>query len=200
MGINISFVSKTTLQLLLFGLFLAFFGLPSFTKYHKKETLIVKTEMDTDGMEAPAVTIQATKDAFGWKSAQDGCSLWGEFELFEHCQRINRTLDQCVEEDSIQFMDFFLGAKIEKLFDSSAPLLMNLSSKPLWREDMTVTVFGKYFAFHSPQKIALNQDYCMTFTLVKNFTYLIFVHDEDFFLHNSNPLGPPVNYRTFSGY
>ena len=136
MGINISFVSKTTLQLLLFGLFLAFFG---------------------------------------------------------------RTLDQCVEEDSIQFRDFLLGAKIEKLFDSSAPLLMNFSSKPLWKEDMTVTVFGKYFTFHSPQKIALNQDYCMTFTLVKNFTYLIFVHD-DFFLHNSNPLGPPVNYRTFSGY
>ena len=64
---------------------------------------------------------------------------------------------------------------------------------------MTVTVFGKYFTFNTPKSITLNQDYCMTFTLVRNFTYVVFVHDKDFFLHNSNPLSPPINYRSFSG-
>ena len=197
--LNPLFVSKTAIQLLLFGLFLAFFGIPSFTKYNREETMIVKSELDTEGMETPAVTIQATKNAFGWKSTQEGFSIWGDFELFEHCQRINMTLEECIEEDTIKLADFLLDAKIEKLFDSSTPLLLNLSYEDHGEEDMTVTVFGKYFTFNTPKSITLNQDYCMTFTLVRNFTYVVFVHDKDFFLHNSNPLGPPINYRSFSG-
>ena len=106
--LNPLFISKTAIQLLLFGLFLAFFGIPSFTKYHREETMIVKSELDTEGMEAPAVTIQATKNAFGWKSTQEGFSIWGDFELFEHCQRINMTLEECVEEDTIKLADFLL--------------------------------------------------------------------------------------------
>ena len=109
------------------------------------------------------------------------------------------TLGHCVEEDTIKLADFLLDAKIEKLFDSSTPLLLNLSHKVHQEEDMTVTVFGKYLTFNTPKYISLNQDYCMTFTLVRNFTYTVFVHDKDFFMHNSNPLGPPMNYRSFSG-
>ena len=86
MELNPLFVSKTAIQLLLFGLFLAFFGIPSFTKYNREETMIVKSELDTKGMETPAVTIQATKNAFGWKSTPEGFSIWGDFELFEHCK------------------------------------------------------------------------------------------------------------------
>ena len=74
--------------------------------------MIVKSELDTEGMETPAVTIQATKNAFGWKSTQEGFSIWGDFELFEHCQRINMTLEKCIEEDTIKLADFLLGAKI----------------------------------------------------------------------------------------
>ena len=52
MKLSLVLVSKTILQLVLFFLFLAFFGLPSFSQYQKKETIIVKSELDTQGIEA----------------------------------------------------------------------------------------------------------------------------------------------------
>ena len=200
MKLSLVLVSKTILQLLLFFLFLAFFGLPSFSQYQKKETIIVKSELDTQGIEAPAVTLQAIQNKFGWKSA--GNELWYNFELYEHCERINMTIEQCIQNDSIKLTDFLEDVRIDKNYDSKSatPLLLNLSTpSAYWREDMTATAFGKYFTFNSPKSITLNQDYCMTFILVRNFTFIVFVHDEDIFLNVANPLGPPVNYWTFEG-
>ena len=58
MEVNFLLFSKTTVQILLFFLFLAFFGLPSYDQYQKEETLVIKTELETEGIEVPAVTIQ----------------------------------------------------------------------------------------------------------------------------------------------
>ena len=58
MEVNFLLFSKTTVQILLFFLFLAFFGLPSYKQYQKQETLVIKTERETEGIEVPAVTIQ----------------------------------------------------------------------------------------------------------------------------------------------
>ena len=199
MKLNLVLVSRTVLQLLLFCLFLGFFGIPSFSQYQKKETILVKSELDTDGIEAPAVTLMAVQNKFGWKSARNE-SFWYKFVLYEHCERINMTIEQCIHKDSIQLTDFLADARIEKTINSSSSVLLNLSSaSAYWREDMTATAFGKYFTFKSPKSTALNQDYCMTFILVRNFTFVVFVHDEDFFLNNANPWGPPINYWTFEG-
>ena len=162
----------------------------------KKETIIVKSELDTNGIEAPAVTLQTTHNNLGWKSVGGKSDDWQNFELYEHCKRINMTIDQCIHNDSIRLTDFLASAKIEKIFDldsAAPPLLLNLSaSSAYWREDMTWTAPGKYFIFKAPKSIALKQDYCMTFVLVKNFTFFVFVHDEDFLILAVNPLGPPV--------
>ena len=99
---NLVLVSKTILQLLLFCLFLGFFGIPSFNQYQRKETIIVKSELETTGIEAPAVTLQATQNNFGWKSIENG-SLWHNFDLYDHCERINMTIEQCVQSDTITF-------------------------------------------------------------------------------------------------
>ena len=58
MEVNFPLFSKTTVQILLFFFFLAFFGLPSYDQYQKEETLVIKTELETEGIEVPAVTIQ----------------------------------------------------------------------------------------------------------------------------------------------
>ena len=94
-------ISKTILQLVLFSLFLGLFGIPSFNQYQRKETIIVKSEVDTNGIEAPVVTLQATKNNFGWKSV-DSNTDWYKFGLQEHCERINKTLDKCIASDSIK--------------------------------------------------------------------------------------------------
>ena len=67
-------------------------------------------------------------------------------------------------------------------------------------EDMTETAFGKFYTFKPPRHITLGQEDCMTIVIVQNFTFSVFAHDEKFFLKNFNPLGPPINYRTFHGH
>ena len=57
MKLNILLFSKTTLQIVLFFLFLAFFGLPSLDQYQRKETILLKSEEETDGIEVPSVTL-----------------------------------------------------------------------------------------------------------------------------------------------
>ena len=99
------FLFKAVLQLVLFILFLYFFGVPSVRTYQKKDTFVVKYEEDTEGIEAPAVTIQATQNTSGWKSP--GAKVYFKaFEVFQHCARINRTMEECIEEDSIRLTDF----------------------------------------------------------------------------------------------
>ena len=200
MKLNILLFSKTTLQLLLFFLFLYFFGIPSLKQYQRKETIVVKSEMETDGIEVPAVTLQATLDnTLGWKSVKEDTN-WISFELFEHCKGMNKTIEECVETDTIKLSDFLAEAKFENTYNSSASVQIDLSpSSPDWKEDMTATGFGKYFTYKFSEPFVLTEDYCLMFSLFKNFKFFLFVHDEKFFFYNVNPLGPPINYQTFQG-
>ena len=192
--------SKTILQVILFLLFLSFFGIPSFDQYQRKETIIVKSEIATNGIEAPAVTIQPSRNNFGWKSVENSTD-WYNFDLSEHCNRINMTLDKCIAKDSTKLDDFLIDIKIGRNFNSSSQLLLNKTiSSQFWEEDMTETAFGKFYTVKPPRHITLGQEDCMTIVLVKNFTFSIFAHDEKFFLKNFNPLGPPINYWTFEGH
>ena len=71
MRLNILLLSKTILQLLLFSLFLAFFGIPSLTQYQRKEIIVLKSESKTGaGIEPPAVNLLATRNSLGWKTVK----------------------------------------------------------------------------------------------------------------------------------
>ena len=188
-------VFKAILQLLLFITFMKLFGIASFKKLQRKETIVVKSDLDTGGIEDPAVTIQATKNNLGWKSVQSG-EDFDSFDLFAHCKQINLTVEECVQKDSIKLMDFLENVELTDVQNSSASILLDSSN---WKEDMTMFAFGRHFTFKSANPIILNADFCFAFFLVRNFTFQVFVHDPDFFLYNSNPNGPPSNYRTFQG-
>ena len=73
---------KIVIQLILFIAFLIHFAVPSLKKYGKKETISVTSEAETNGMEAPDVTISVFLGAQcnRWKSAQ-GQFTWDTFDL-----------------------------------------------------------------------------------------------------------------------
>ena len=197
MKVKIVVVVKTILQFPLFITFMIMFGLPSLKKYQRKETILVESETgDTGGIEAPAVTIQATNNTLGWKSVQSS-EDFDSFELFQHCNRINLTVEECVKSDSVKLTDFLTSVELLNVRNSSASILFD--SSPFWKEDMTVTAMGKYFTFKFSQPVSLDMSYCLSFFLARDFDFQVFVHDEDFFVYNANPHGPPVNFKTFEG-
>ena len=193
---KLNFLLFSSLRQVFFFLFLTFFGIPSFKQYQRKETIVIKS----DGIEVPAVTLQATLDnTLGWKSVKEDIN-WISFELFEHCKGINKTIEECLQTDTIKLSDFLAEARFENTYDSSNSVQIDLSSSsPDWKEDMTTTGFGKHFTFKFSKPFVFNDEYCLTFNLFKNFTFFLFVHDENFFFYNANSLGPPINYQTFQG-
>ena len=55
--------SNVAVQLILVVLFLVVFGIPSIQKYLDKGTIVVSSEEETNGIEAPAITVFVLKPA-----------------------------------------------------------------------------------------------------------------------------------------
>ena len=185
---------EVLLYALLFTFFLAFFGIPAVAKYRREETITISSLELTHGIEAPAVTLIGTNGNTGWKSAReniDGDNLFA-FSVFDHCKEINITdMEACISSDSIELTDY--------LIEQGFGLLNFTEHKPLWREDMAVTVKGRHFTWHPTKVLTPNETDVMLFSAHKNFTFQVFVHDINFFVPNINPLGPPMSFWQFKG-
>ena len=62
-------ILKLTVQILLFGFFLHFFGLPALKRFHDKKVIMVTSTKATGGTPAPAVTVVVRDNGTGtgWK-------------------------------------------------------------------------------------------------------------------------------------
>ena len=189
---EVSIAIKVILQLGLFLIFLIYFGIPAVEKYVKKDTIIVTSEEDTNGIEAPAVTFSSSFfGKVGWKSAFENTSVtYYNFRIGNHCKGYE-DIEGCIKEDSFSFNDFIVGARLGPT--SPVDMLMN---KTFWTEDVTYTSAGRYYTFNIDKNIThANEDY-LAFVLNTTTVAAIHVHDEKYFLMNTNPLGPPTNTRS----
>ena len=110
------------------------------------------------------------------------------------------TVDDCMKEDSFELDHFLEEAKfigVNKNY--SPPILFNSSSPSFWKEDMSLSGYGRHFTLKPLKNITQNEEDCLTFVLSRNFSFSVFVHDEDFFLYSLNPLGPPSKSWLFEG-
>ena len=180
---------KVFLQCALLGIFLVFFGFPSIEKYQKKETITVSSEKFTNGISPPVLTILGIQNSgLGWKTPQDGLDNRNSFKFDEHCAILGgTTIEDCIEKDTFDLADVVKDAKYG--FSNS-----NNSPSFFWTEDFTDAKMGKHHTLKSrkTQLTRTPDDMLITF-LHKNLSFAVFVHDENFFVVNLNPLGPPIN-------
>ena len=160
-------------------------------KYQKKETIVVSSEKFTNGIEPPALTLMGLdKNGLGWKSPQES---WSSFKFDEHCSKLNMTtIEDCVEFDTYNLTDIVKAAGYGLThFDDSSPLN---SPDLFWTEDLTAANMGKQFRLKSKKTHLTNSKDDMLITFLHNLTnFAVFVHAENFFQVNMNPLGPPSN-------
>ena len=93
------------LYLVSFLLFLGYFGIKSIEKYLEKQTIIVTSEEQTNGIRAPAVTFSAAKNSIlGWKTLDESIIKdFTTFDLFDHCNSINISdIETCVSTDTFR--------------------------------------------------------------------------------------------------
>ena len=134
------------LQIILFVPFLLFFGIPSVEKYLEKQTIIISSEKQTNGIEAPAITFAALKKQgvpTGWKSVDKDLNL-RSFVMLDHCHSLNfSNIDACQKNDTFARDDFMRSAQIGFYQENSTSLLDDHS----WTEDLT-TIYNFWKIFH----------------------------------------------------
>ena len=178
------FYFNILLQLVLFVIFLVFFGIPSVSKYLDQETIVISSEEKTNGIEAPAITFLALKNHMGWKSV--GNMNLRLFNIVDHCEKIGLPdIGACVSNDTYEFDDFIKEASVGPFNRKHS----DLTKSSLRKEDLTCTPYGRHFTLNLRRTITRNES---SFVLFKMDTspelfYFLWIHDEKYFLININP-------------
>ena len=203
------FYFNIVLQIGLFVIFLNFFGIPAITKYLNKETMIVYSEEETNGIEAPAISMFAVKDTdsggfyVGWETVGKSVTNMVSFKMFELCMNAGFTdVKDCVSNDTFELRQFLKEARLGLYGGKLATSLFgDPSTSPLWTEDMTVSFSGRYFTLSISRTITRSEPEIILFRVdsTSSFSYTFFVHDENFFLLNINPFSLPSKRWQFKG-
>ena len=188
------FSFNVILQVLLFIIFLLYFGIPSVEKYLKKQTIVLTSEEITNGMEAPAITFVAFKEnksMLGWKSVNETLNF-ESFSLVRHCHGINLTdLETCIRSDTIDLGDFLKETRLG-IFEEKSTSIPSKTSSPMWTEDMAASFLGRYFTLKLSRNISSQAaDNIIIFGVNASYQFHIWVHDDNFFIANLNHFGLP---------
>ena len=168
--------------MLLFALFLGFFGLPSIRRYQMMKVMVVSSSHDTGGIASPDITIVTLNlgTMTGWKG--DGES--GHIDMLEkRCK--NENIVKCIKSETFNSSDFFQDIIIGWVTRESL-----LAKESLLLEDYGIPLYGRYYTVNTGRMMEPEDDHSQVFlTLSKNFVYEIFLHDKHFFMINENPTG-----------
>ena len=162
-------------QVVLLIVFLYFFGQPAITRFLKKEVVVVETLKQTDGIPSPAITISVPAQA-------NNHSCFDKNVSTEYC------LEKAYLKQSEIIQSVFVGVSPQKE--------VNLTGQSVVREDFTFTRAGIYFTLSLPLKIGSNvlKDK-VQIALNTSLSYLLFIHDPEYFLFNDNPTAIPGKRR-----
>ena len=76
-------VIHLVLHVVLFILFMEFFGIPSVQKYIDQDTIVISSEEQTNGIESPAITIAALGKTPGQSCMKCGVASQRKFSIFK---------------------------------------------------------------------------------------------------------------------
>ena len=178
---------KLILQLLLFGLFLQIFGFPSLQRYLDKKVLLVTSLRDTDGLEAPAVTVlvRGNKTMTGWKPTRFMYSNFVEYFCTDPMNKKNQTITACIEEKT------YNRTEISK----KVALGVRHWSRPVnvvWVEDFTHSVPGRKYTFKMSNGLRVGKlSDMLRISFQPNLQYSLYLHDERYFYISLNPESAP---------
>ena len=169
--------SRFLFQLVLFTIFLYFFGLPAVEKYCRKEVILVETIKNEDGIHAPAITI-ALPDQL-------------EEDVFERC---NTSIEACIMASTFNSTNLIDSV----LLGYERRMSLNLTNEGLLSEEFNQIWAGRYFTINLPMQIGPDDDEDQLYIgLYPQFVYQIFVHDPAFFIYNENPMTIPQINKYF---
>lgn len=154
--------------------FLYFFGLPAIERFLRKDVMVVETLKKTDGIPSPAITISVTN------------------QINDHtCFVRNKSVEECLVKSCLKQSDIIKNVKIGSKLQKEVKL-----TPKIIREDFTSDWPGIYFTLNLPINIGTNIGSNMILIGInRDLSYLLFIHDPEYFLLNDNPTVIPGAIR-----
>ena len=168
--------TRVFVHLALLLVFLYFFGMPAVVRFAKKEVMIVETTRQTNGIPLPAITISVPH------------------QITDHsCFERNSSIESCLEGIVLNRSDILKSVVLG--YEEKNEIIM---TKENIREDFIFDFPGIFHTLTLPVKIGPNLFKDALFVgLNTNLTYLVFIHDPEFFFFNDNPLSTPAIIKRF---
>ena len=162
-------------QIVLLVAFLNFFGLPAIKRFLKKEVMIVESMKQTDGIPSPAITFSVPN------------------QIIKHsCFDRNESTEDCLEKAFLKQSDIIKSVRIGALLKKEVIITEEIVS-----ENFDFTWAGIYFTLSLPFQLGTDIKDKLYFGLGTNLSYLVFIHDPEYFFFNNNPTTIPGAHRAF---
>ena len=188
-------LSRFSIQLLLLGFFIFFFGEPAVRQYIDKKVLVVRTRQNSKGTPAPAVTmvVRNLSSNIGWK--EEG-QLGSAGFVQKLCKDANTTdtFTSCIHKNTYNFSEIIKSVKIGSNDFNSSRKVKGAN----WKEDFTHIYAGRAYTIDHPVNLKVNSpsDNALYIALANfGLTYEIYIHDQDFFYITRNPESGHPNIR-----
>ena len=162
--------SRVILQIVLFLIFIFYFGLPSVQKYQKKNVMMVNNVINTNGIPIPAISIVVLDNATRYESC-----------LFKNTSLVERCIDESAKNWTQIISSVVLGLTRKKIVDLTNGKM---------EEGFTHLLSPSILTLNLPYKIGPYDRDDQLFILLDpkyDGQYEIFVHDPEVFLLNVNP-------------
>ena len=170
--------SRVILQIVLFLIFIFYFGLPSVAKYQKKNVMMVNNVINTNGIPIPAISVVVLDNATRYESC-----------LFKNTSLVERCIDESAKNWTQIISSVVLGLTRKKIVDLTNGKM---------EEGFTHVLSPSILTLKLPYRIGPNDRDDQLFILLDpkyNGQYEIFVHDPEVFLLNVNPSVEPILRR-----
>ena len=176
---------KLISQIALFAIFLWLFGLPAIKLYQKQEVMVISSIEHSGGILAPTVSVIVRNNFSmkGWRSENISSSM---DVIQDQCGKAS-DIQRCILDGTYNLSDVVKSAHIGYKVNES------LMESSLWREDFTITPYGRYFTLNIGKRITPDYAVDQIFLhLHQKFNYKIFIYHQKFFVPNTNILSFPV--------
>ena len=123
------------------------YGLPALDRLNTKSTIVIKTRSNTEGIQAPSLTISARSrtNGMGWKKKHISHD---DNDTFVHQCKGFATVEQCLDSQTFASTDFIRGTILG--YEKKLSLT---EGEDVWKPDFTYVRYGRSYTFHPERRI-----------------------------------------------
>ena len=164
-------MAKTVLQLVLLNVFIFMYAIPAFQRFIKRETIVLKSVENREGIEAPSITIVADNSAIeiGWRRELEE----PQDAIKANCKNYS-DVEHCIDAETLRGPDLIKDTLIG--FEKKLSLG---TTEEIWQSDFTTVHGGRSYTLDPEIKIGPNYRQDQLFVLLDQaYTHTIRIHDK----------------------